>query len=160
MARSSSAPSSVGVAACDSKPGRSVADTRNPVRCQRHPARRETLSSSLPSPSMAGPVDCPSRYQPRPTLKVATRDLGDAVEIRIRDNGTFIPARDQGQVVAPVLHHQADRRRHRARPSISWDIVTQQHGGTIAVDSRVGEYTEFTIRLARTRQATTTGAAA
>jgi signal transduction histidine kinase len=33
--------------------------------------------------------------------------------------------------------------------SISWDIVTQQHGGTIAVDSRVGEFTEFTIRLPR-----------
>jgi hypothetical protein len=32
--------------------------------------------------------------------------------------------------------------------SISWDIVIQQHG-TIAVDSRVGEFTEFTIRLPR-----------
>jgi signal transduction histidine kinase len=27
-----------------------------------------------------------------PTLKVATRDLGDAVEIRVRDNGAGIPA--------------------------------------------------------------------
>jgi hypothetical protein len=26
------------------------------------------------------------------------------------------------------------------------DIVTQQHGGTIQVDSKVGEFTEFTIR--------------
>jgi hypothetical protein len=33
--------------------------------------------------------------------------------------------------------------------SISWDIVTRQHGGTIAVDSRVGEFTEFAIRLPR-----------
>ncbi|HKM74120.1 MAG TPA: ATP-binding protein, partial [Stellaceae bacterium] len=33
--------------------------------------------------------------------------------------------------------------------SISWDIVTQQHGGTIEVDSRVGEFTEFAIRLPR-----------
>ena len=33
--------------------------------------------------------------------------------------------------------------------SISYDIVTQQHGGTIAVDSDVGEFTEFTIRLPR-----------
>jgi two-component system NtrC family sensor kinase len=37
--------------------------------------------------------------------------------------------------------------------SISWDIVTQQHGGTIAVDSREGEFTEFTIRLPRTPHA-------
>ena len=33
--------------------------------------------------------------------------------------------------------------------SISYDIVTQQHGGMIEVDSRVGEFTEFTIRLPR-----------
>jgi signal transduction histidine kinase len=39
--------------------------------------------------------------------------------------------------------------------SISWDIVTQQHGGTIEVDSRVGEFTAFTIRLPRSRQAAT-----
>ena len=33
--------------------------------------------------------------------------------------------------------------------SISYDIVTQQHGGTITVDSEVGEFTEFTVRLPR-----------
>jgi len=37
--------------------------------------------------------------------------------------------------------------------SISWDIVTQQHGGSIEVDSRQGEFTEFTIRLPRNGQA-------
>ena len=37
--------------------------------------------------------------------------------------------------------------------SISWDIVTQQHGGTITVDSREGEFTEFTIRLPGNGQA-------
>jgi two-component system NtrC family sensor kinase len=43
--------------------------------------------------------------------------------------------------------------------SISWDIVTQQHGGTIGVDSRVGEFTEFTIHLPRTREVIATEAA-
>jgi signal transduction histidine kinase len=33
--------------------------------------------------------------------------------------------------------------------SISYDIVTQQHGGTITVESRVNEFTEFVIRLPR-----------
>jgi C4-dicarboxylate-specific signal transduction histidine kinase len=33
--------------------------------------------------------------------------------------------------------------------SISYDIVTQQHGGSITVDSKVGEYSEFTVRLPR-----------
>ena len=33
--------------------------------------------------------------------------------------------------------------------SISYDIVTQKHGDTIKVDSRLGEFTEFTIHLPR-----------
>jgi len=36
--------------------------------------------------------------------------------------------------------------------SIAYDIVTQQHGGTIKVDSVLDEFTEFTIRLPRARQ--------
>jgi chemotaxis protein histidine kinase CheA len=36
----------------------------------------------------------------------------------------------------------------------------QQHGGTITVDSRVGEYTEFAIHLPRSQQAATAGRAA
>jgi signal transduction histidine kinase len=43
--------------------------------------------------------------------------------------------------------------------SISYDIVTQQHGGTIEVDSRPGEFTEFTVRLPRTFGATIAQAA-
>jgi signal transduction histidine kinase len=37
--------------------------------------------------------------------------------------------------------------------SISWDIVAQQNGGSIGVDSEPGEFTEFTIRLPRNGQA-------
>ena len=36
----------------------------------------------------------------------------------------------------------------------------QQHGGTITVDSRVGEYTEFVIHLPRSPQAATAGVTA
>jgi signal transduction histidine kinase len=43
--------------------------------------------------------------------------------------------------------------------SISYDIVTQEHGGTITVDSRPGEFTEFTVRLPRARPAVHRGAA-
>ena len=37
--------------------------------------------------------------------------------------------------------------------SISYDIVTQQHGGTVEVESEVGEFTEFTVRLPPTYRA-------
>jgi hypothetical protein len=52
----------------------------------------------------------------RPTLKVATRDLGDAVDVRVRDNGTDIAPEIRAQIVPALCYDKADRRRHRARP--------------------------------------------
>ena len=89
----------------------------------------------------------------RPTLKVTTRDLGEAVEIRVRDNGTGIPPEIRDKLFQPFFTTKPTGEGTGLGLSISYDIVTQQHGGTIAVDSRVGEFTEFTIRLPRTRPA-------
>ena len=96
----------------------------------------------------------------RPTLTVATRDLGEAVEVRIRDNGIGIPAEIKDKLFQPFFTTKPTGEGTGLGLSISYDIVTQQHGCTIAVDSRVGEFTEFTIRLPRSFQAATTGAAA
>jgi signal transduction histidine kinase len=92
-------------------------------------------------------------------LKVATHDLGEAVEIRIRDNGTGIPPEIRDKLFQPFFTTKPTGEGTGLGLSISWDIVTQQHGGTIEVDSRVGEFTEFAIRLPRARQATTGRAA-
>jgi two-component system, NtrC family, sensor kinase len=85
----------------------------------------------------------------RPTLKVATHDLGDAVEIRIRDNGTGIAPEIRDKLFQPFFTTKPTGEGTGLGLSISWDIVTQQHGGTIAVDSRVDEFTEFAINLPR-----------
>jgi GAF domain-containing protein len=87
----------------------------------------------------------------RPVLKVATRDLGEAVEIRIRDNGTGISPEIRDKLFQPFFTTKPTGEGTGLGLSISWDIVTQQHGGTIEVDSRVGEFTEFAIRLPRAR---------
>src|SRR5262249_39542674 len=87
----------------------------------------------------------------RPTLRVSTRDLGEAVEVRGRDNGTGIPREIRGQLFQPFFTTKPTRGGPGLRPSISY--VTQQHGGSIEVDSRPGEFTEFTIRLPRNGQA-------
>jgi two-component system, NtrC family, sensor kinase len=92
----------------------------------------------------------------RPTLHVLTRDLGDDVEIRVRDNGTGIPPESRDKLFQPFFTTKPTGEGTGLGLSISWDIVTQQHGGTITVDSREGEFTEFTIRLPRTPRARAT----
>jgi PAS domain S-box-containing protein len=96
----------------------------------------------------------------RPTLKVSTCDLGDAVEMRVRDNGTGIPAEIKDKLFQPFFTTKPTGEGTGLGLSISYDIVTAQHGGTITVDSQVDEYTEFTIHLPRAYRATTAGAAA
>ena len=85
----------------------------------------------------------------RPLLTVTTRDLGDAVEVRIRDNGTGIPPEIKDKLFQPFFTTKPTGEGTGLGLSISYDIVTQQHRGTIGVDSRVGEFTEFTVRLPR-----------
>src|SRR5215471_7599951 len=93
----------------------------------------------------------------RPVLKVTTRDLGEEVEIRVRDNGTGIPPELRDKLFQPFFTTKPTGEGTGLGLSISYDIVTQQHGGTIEVESVFGEFTEFTIRLPRSRHAVTAG---
>ena len=96
----------------------------------------------------------------RPVLKVVTRALGNEVEIRVRDNGTGIPIEFRDKLFQPFFTTKPTGEGTGLGLSISYDIVTHQHGGTITVDSRVDEFTEFTIRLPCSRQTATAAAKA
>ena len=87
-----------------------------------------------------------------PVLRVATRDLGEAVEIRVRDNGTGIPPEFRDKLFQPFFTTKPTGEGTGLGLSISYDIITQQHGGTLEVDSSFGEFTQFTIRLPRRAQ--------
>ena len=78
---------------------------------------------------------------------MATRDLGDAVEVRVRDNGTGIAPEIREKLFQPFVTTKPTGEGTGLGLSIAWDIVTQQHGGTITVESEPGAFTEFTIRL-------------
>jgi signal transduction histidine kinase len=84
---------------------------------------------------------------------ISTRDLGEPVEIRVRDNGIGILPEIKDKLFQPFFTTKPTGEGTGLGLSISYDIVTQQHGGTIAVDSEPGEFTEFTIRLPRNGQA-------
>jgi two-component system, NtrC family, sensor kinase len=92
----------------------------------------------------------------RPVLKVTTKDLGEAAEIRVRDNGTGIPPEFRDKLFQPFFTTKPTGEGTGLGLSISYDIITQQHGGTIEVESSFGEFTEFTIRLPLLRRAGTT----
>jgi two-component system, NtrC family, sensor kinase len=85
-----------------------------------------------------------------PVVKAATRGLPAHVEIRIRDNGTGIPAEVKEKMFNPFFTTKPAGEGTGLGLSMSHDIVVKQHGGTIDVETVPGEFTEFTIRLPRT----------
>ncbi len=84
-----------------------------------------------------------------PTLKVTTRDIGEALQVRVRDNGTGIPAEIRDKLFQPFFTTKPTGEGTGLGLSITYDIITQQHGGTITVDSEVNEFTEFVVTLPR-----------
>ena len=84
-----------------------------------------------------------------PTLLAATKNLGDRVEIRIRDNGTGIPPEVKEKMFNPFFTTKPAGEGTGLGLSISHDIIVKQHAGSIEVDTQPGEFTEFRIILPR-----------
>ena len=82
-------------------------------------------------------------------LVTTTKNLGNQIEIRIRDNGNGI---------SPSLTDKIFKRFFTTKPagsgtglglSISYDIIVNQHHGELRVESTEGEFAEFIIVLPR-----------
>ncbi|MBR0701531.1 GAF domain-containing protein [Bradyrhizobium diazoefficiens] len=84
-----------------------------------------------------------------PVVTAATRDRGDSIEIRIRDNGTGIPDEVKEKMFNPFFTTKPAGEGTGLGLSMSHDIVVKQHGGTIEVATEPGKFTEFTILLPR-----------
>jgi PAS domain S-box-containing protein len=84
-----------------------------------------------------------------PVLKVTTRECGDTVEVQVRDNGVGIAKEHREKLFQPFFTTKPTGEGTGLGLSISCEIVTLQHGGTITVESEVGHFTEFTVRLPR-----------
>jgi signal transduction histidine kinase len=84
-----------------------------------------------------------------PALVAATKDLGDRVEIRIRDNGGGIPPDVKDKMFNPFFTTKPPGQGTGLGLSLSHDIVVKQHSGSIEVDTQPGEFTEFRVILPR-----------
>jgi two-component system, NtrC family, sensor kinase len=89
-----------------------------------------------------------------PTIVASTRDLGDSVEIAIRDNGTGINEEVKAKMFNPFFTTKPAGEGTGLGLSLSHDIVVKQHGGTLEVSTEPGTYTQFTIVLPRASGAT------
>ena len=85
-----------------------------------------------------------------PTLVAATKNLGDKVEIRIRDNGIGIPPDVKAKMFNPFFTTKPAGEGTGLGLSITHDIIVKQHSGSIEVDTLPGEFTEIRIVLPRT----------
>jgi signal transduction histidine kinase len=84
-----------------------------------------------------------------PVLAASTKNLGDSVEIRIRDNGTGIPADVKEKMFNPFFTTKPAGEGTGLGLSLSHDIIVKQHAGIIEVDTEPGLFTEFRIVLPR-----------
>jgi two-component system NtrC family sensor kinase len=84
-----------------------------------------------------------------PTLSAATKNLGDRVEIRIRDNGTGISTEAKEKIFNPFFTTKPPGEGTGLGLSMSHDIIVKQHGGSIDVETEPGQFTEFKIVLPR-----------
>jgi signal transduction histidine kinase len=84
-----------------------------------------------------------------PALSASTKDLGDRVEIRIRDNGTGMTPDVKEKMFNPFFTTKPTGEGTGLGLSISHDIIVKQHCGSIEVDTRPGEFTEIRVILPR-----------
>jgi len=85
-----------------------------------------------------------------PTLTASTKDLGERVEIRIRDNGTGMTSDVKEKMFNPFFTTKPTGEGTGLGLSISHDIIVKQHGGSVEVDTQPGEFTEIRVILPRT----------
>jgi len=83
----------------------------------------------------------------KPVVKVATALSGEFAQITVWDNGTGIPDAIKDKILQPFFTTKPTGEGTGLGLSLSYDIITKEHDGKIAIDSKEGEYTAFTISI-------------
>ena len=84
-----------------------------------------------------------------PTITVGTKNLGNRVEIRIRDNGNGVSSAIHDRIFQPFFTTKPPGAGTGLGLSISYDIVVREHQGELRVETEEGSYAEFVITLPR-----------
>jgi two-component system, NtrC family, sensor kinase len=81
-----------------------------------------------------------------PTLLVSTKKLDGKVQVCVKDNGNGIPQKALDKIFQPFFTTKPTGEGTGLGLSLSYDIV-KVHEGTLKVDTKEGEFTEFKIVL-------------
>ncbi len=84
-----------------------------------------------------------------PTVTARTRQRGEHIEIRIRDNGIGILPDARDKIFNPFFTTKPPGEGTGLGLSMSHDIIVKQHGGRIDFETELGAFTEFVITLPR-----------
>jgi two-component system, NtrC family, sensor kinase len=79
-------------------------------------------------------------------LEIRTKDLNDKVLLEIEDNGPGVPEEIQHKLLMPFFTTKKGTDGTGLGLSITNDIV-KSHGGTLEIESQLGEFTRFKILL-------------
>jgi two-component system NtrC family sensor kinase len=82
-----------------------------------------------------------------PTVRVRTQRVGHQVQVQVQDNGTGMSPEVQAKVFQPFFTTKPAGEGTGLGLSLSYDIITQGHGGTLTVESESGQGSTFTISL-------------
>jgi two-component system NtrC family sensor kinase len=82
-----------------------------------------------------------------PRVRVTTRRREGQVEIRVSDNGPGIPSEIREKIFEPFFTTKPTGSGTGLGLSLSYDIVTQGHGGTLSVESEAGQGAAFIVTL-------------
>ncbi|MEX1669160.1 ATP-binding protein [Zhongshania guokunii] len=82
----------------------------------------------------------------RGLIQITTRQVGENVEVAIRDNGSGMDQDTQAHIFEPFFTTKAVGKGTGLGLSIVFRII-EDHGGTITVESELGMGTEFVVRL-------------
>ncbi len=89
-------------------------------------------------------------YQPR--VQVSTLVENGQVNVRVRDNGRGIPSEIVNKIYQPFFTTKPTGQGTGLGLSLSYDIIKKGHGGELRVDTKEGQFAEFTISLPLTKQ--------
>lgn len=84
-------------------------------------------------------------YEPKVTI--SSRLMEDVVEIKIADNGPGIPEEIRERILEPFFTTKPTGEGTGLGLSLSYDIITQSHNGTLTIETEIGKGTAFIIHI-------------